>query len=353
MMKNLQKGIVLAGVCALAMAPAPRAAQAASQSPADFYKGKVLTIILGAGPGGGYDLYARTIMKHLVGHIPGKPKYVLQFMPGSGGLKAANFFYTVAAKDGSKLAKLSNMLPVFQLLRPGVKYDASKLNYIGRAASMQYVAMVWHTTGVKSLEDARKIKKPIAFGSTGLTQSNYIVPMVMKKLLGANFKIVSGYPGTSSIMKALEQGEVQGRAGAWSSWISRSSRFIDAGQVIAIAQSGLEKATDIRDGNGNPAPLLLDLAKNDDERAILKLLASDAAVGRNFSVPPGVPKERVKALCRAFDATMADRAFLADAKKRKLIIEPKTCEWLNKMVAEVIATPKPLVARTKKMLGWK
>ena len=227
-----------------------------------------MTIILGAGPGGGYGLYSRTVMRHLVKHIPGKPKYVLQFMPGAGGLKAVNYVYTVVAKDGARLAKLSNMLPVFQLLGTGVKYDASTLNYIGRAASMQYVTMVWHTTGVKSLADARKTKTPIVFGSTGKMQSNYIVPTIMKKLLGANFKIIAGHPGTSAMMKALDQGEIHGRAGSWSSWISRSGRFIKSGQVVAVAQSGLEKATDIRDGYGEPAPLLLDLAKNEDERAI-------------------------------------------------------------------------------------
>ena len=336
-------------ISASAMAISP----AVAKTPAEFYKDNVIVTILGAGPGGGYDLYSRTVMKHLVKHIPGKPKYILQFMPGAGGIKAAAYVYNVAPKNGSRLAKLSNMLPVFQLLRGGVKYDVSKLNYIGRAASMQYVTMVWHTTGIKSLEDLAKAKKPVIFGSTGLSQSNYIVPAVMQKLLGLNVKVISGYVGTAAINKALEQGEVTGRAGAWSSWISRAGHLIKAGKVVAISQSGLEKATDIKNGYGQPTPLLLDLAKNDDERAILKLLASDAAIGRNFSVPPGVPKDRVKALCRAFDATMKDPAFLTDAKNRKLLVEPKTCEWVQETAKAIVATPKPLVARTKTLLGWK
>ena len=338
---------LVAGMGAVASAPA------AAETPAEFYKDNVITAILGAGPGGGYDLYARTVMSHLVKHIPGKPKYILQFMPGAGGIKAAAFVYNVAPKDGSRMAKLSNMLPAFQLLRGGVKYDVSKMNYIGRAASMQYVTMVWHTTGVKSLDDLAKAKKPVIFGSTGLSQSNYIVPAVMQKLLGLNVKVITGYVGTASINKALEQGEVTGRAGAWSSWISRAGRLIDSGQIVAIAQSGLEKATDIKNGYGKPTPLLLDLAKNDDDRAILKLLASDAAIGRNFSVPPGVPKDRVKALCRAFDATMKDPAFLAQAKQRKLIVEPKTCEWLSETAQAIVATPTPLVKKARALLGWK
>jgi len=326
---------------------------AMAESSADFYNDNVITAILGAGPGGGYDLYARTVMSHLVKHIPGKPKYILQFMPGAGGIKAAAYVYNVAPKDGSRMAKLSNMLPAFQLLRGNVKYDVSKMNYIGRAASMQYVTMVWHTTGVKSLEDLANAKKPVIFGSTGLSQSNYIVPAVMQKLLGLNVRVITGYVGTASINKALEQGEVSGRAGAWSSWISRAGHLINSGKIVAIAQSGLEKATDIKNGYGQPTPLLLDLAKNDDDRAILRLLASDAAVGRNFSVPPGVPKDRVKDLCRAFDATMKDPAFLAQAKKRKLIVEPKTCEWLNETAQAIVATPGPLVVRARALLGWK
>jgi len=325
----------------------------AADGPAEFYKDNILTIILGAGPGGGYDVYARTVMKHLVKHIPGKPNYVVQFMPGAGGQKAAQYFYNVAPRDGSKLAKLSNMLPAFQLLRSDVKYDVSKLNFIGRAASMQYVTMVWHTTGVKSLEDAQKAKNPIIFGSSGKSQSNFIVPTVMRELLGLNVKVIAGYPGTADINKALEQGEVTGRAGAWSSWLSSGARLLEERKIVAIAQAGTEKATDIKDGYGHPVPLLLDLAKNADERAILKMLASDAAMGRNFSVPPEVPKDRVTALCRAFDTAMADKAFLEDAKERQLIIEPKSCEWLTSFAAEVIATPKPLVAKAKKLLGWK
>ncbi|MEK9846948.1 MAG: hypothetical protein VW445_03950 [Rhodospirillaceae bacterium] len=344
-MRSIKGWVTLASIAA-ALSPI-------SVNASDFYKDKIVTAILGAGPGGGYDLYARTVMKHLVNHIPGKPQFIMQFMPGAGGQKAAQYFYNVASKDGTKVAKLSNMLPAFQVLRSGVKYDVRELNYIGRAASMQYVTMVWHTTGVKSLEDAQKAKQPIIFGSSGKSQSNYIVPAVMANLLGLNVKVIAGYTGTAAINKALEQGEVTGRAGAWSSWISRAGRLIKEKKVVAIAQSGLEKATDIKNGYGEPTPLLLDLAKNDDERAILRLLAADAAIGRNFSTPPGTSSTRIKLLCRAFDATMKDKAFLEEAKKRKLIVEPKTCEWLQETATAIVNTPAPLVQKAKALLGWK
>ncbi len=235
----------------------------------------------------------------------------------------------MASRDGSKIAKLSNMLPAFQLLRSGVKYNVSKLNYIGRAASMQYVTMVWHTTGVKSLEDAQKAKNPIVFGSSGKSQSNYIVPAVMKNLLGLNVKVIAGYPGTADINKALEQGEVTGRAGAWSSWIAAGARLVNTGKVVAIAQAGTEKATDIKNGYGEPVPLLLDLAKNDEERAILyatglrrrdgpQLLGSPgSAEGARHGAVPGVRRHDE-------GPRIPGRSQEAEAHYRA-----KTCEWLN------------------------
>ena len=197
-MKSIKCWVTLASIAA--------ALNPISVNASDFYKDKIVTAILGAGPGGGYDLYARTVMKHLVNHIPGKPKFIMQFMPGAGGQKAAQYVYNVASKDGTKVAKLSNMLPAFQVLRSGVKYDVRKLNYIGRAASMQYVTMVWHTTGVKSLEDAQKAKQAIIFGSSGKSQSNYIVPAIMANLLGLNVKVIAGYQARPRSTKHWKRG---------------------------------------------------------------------------------------------------------------------------------------------------
>ena len=153
---------------------------AASADPvADFYKDKRLTLIAAASAGGGYDAYGRTLGMHLVKHLPGNPTFAVQFMPGAGGLTAANYLYNVAPKDGSVIGLISNAAPVFQVLKGGVKYDASKFNYIGRAGSMQYVIMVWHSQGVKSLEDMKN--KEVVFGASGKSQSNYMVPIALKK----------------------------------------------------------------------------------------------------------------------------------------------------------------------------
>jgi tripartite-type tricarboxylate transporter receptor subunit TctC len=234
---------------------------------------------------------------------------------------------------------------VYQVLKGGVKYDAAKFNYIGRAGSMQYVIMVWHDKGVKTLDDMKKTE--IIFGATGKSQSNYMVPILLKNVLGLKARVITGYPGTKDISLALEKGEVGGRAGAWSSWQTGHAHWLRENKVIPVAQSGLEKATDLPN-----APLLLDLAKNDEERAVLELLASDAAVGRGFMMPPGVPAERVQAMRRAFDATMADPAFLAEAKKRRLLIEPMTGEKLQEIVKKTVAASPEVVSRAKKVLEW-
>ncbi len=320
-------------------------APAAADAVADFYKDKRLTLIAAASAGGGYDAYGRTLGVHLVKHLPGNPSFAIQFMPGAGGLTAANYLYNVAPKDGTTIGLISNAAPVFQVLKGGVKYDASKFNYIGRAGSMQYVIMVWHSQGVKSLEDMKN--KEVVFGSSGKSQSNYMVPIVLKNVLGLKARVIAGYPGTKEISLALEKGEVGGRAGAWSSWQTGHAHWLRDKKVIPVAQAGLEKAYDLPN-----APLLLDLAKTDEERAVLELLASDAAVGRGFITMPGVPADRVTALRRAFDATMKDPEFLADAKKRRLLIEPMTGEKLQAIVNKTVAASPAVIARAKKVLEW-
>lgn len=337
-MGRVARTVLIAGI----LWPAAASADAVSE----FYKDRTVTLVAGASAGGGYDHYGRTVTKYLVKYVPGAPSIVLQFMPGAGGAKAANYLYNVAPRDGSVIGLISNAAPVFQVLTGNVKYDASKFNYIGRAGSMQYVIMVWHTTGVKSLDDMKT--KEVIFGSTGKSQSNHMVPILLKTVLGLKAKVIAGYPGTSEINQALEQGEIGGRAGAWSSWLASKSQWIRDKKVVAVAQSGLERATDLPN-----APLLLELAKNDEERAVLELLASDAAVGRGFVTPPDVPKDRVQAMRRAFDKAMKDPEFLAEAKRRKLIIEPMTGERLQQIVNKVVAAPPNVVARAREALEWK
>lgn len=330
---------------AILLATALAVPPAAAETPAQFYHGKTVTLVEAAPPGGGYDLYSRTLIEFLGKYLPGHPKFLVQYMPGAGGRKAAAYLYSVAPRDGTMIGLISNAAPVFQVLQGGVKYDASKFNYIGRAASMQYAIMVWHTAGVKSLADMKK--KQVTFGATGKSQSNYMVPILLKTMLGLKAKVITGYPGTADINHALEQGEVGGRAGAWSSWLAKKPQWIKNGDVIPIAQSGLEKAANLQN-----APLLLDLAKTKEQRKVMTLLASDAAVGRGFMMPPDVPKARVQAMRRAFDKVMKDPKFLAEAKKRRLIIEPMTGEKLQAIVDNVVKASPQIIKRAKEALEW-
>jgi tripartite-type tricarboxylate transporter receptor subunit TctC len=313
---------------------------------ADFYSGKTVTIIVSTGPGGGYDLYARTLSQHIGNHIPGKPNFILQFMPGAGGVKAANYVYTVAPKDGSVIALLSNGLPLVQLLKGNVRYDVAKFNFIGRAAAMNAMTMVSSNAPAKTLEDMRKTE--LVFGSTGKGQQSDLHPHALKNVLGfSKIKVVCCYKGSAAVNLALEKGEVHAHSSAWSSWKTSGAALIQEKKIFPLLEHGIEKSPD------NPGvPLALDLARNELERDVLTLVSADAAVGRAFGTPPGVPAEIVTTLRTAFTKTMNDAAFLAEAKKRKMEIWPLTGEQLQMLVVKVIASKPDVIAAAKAALEF-
>ncbi len=318
----------------------------AAESVEDFYKGKTITIIVSTGPGGGYDLYSRTLSQHIGKHIPGNPNLILQFMPGAGGVKAAEYMYNIAPKDGSVIALLSNGLPLVQLVRGNVRYDVAKFNFIGRAAAMNAMTMVSAKAEVKTLEDARRI--PLAFGSTGKGQQSDIHPSALKNVLGFDkIKVVQGYKGSANVNLALEKGEVDAHSSAWSSWKTRGASLIKEKKISPLVEHGIEKSPD------NPGvPLILDLARNDFERKVLSLISTDAAVGRAFAGPPGVPQDRLAALRAAFETTMKDPVFLAEAKKRKLELWPLTGQQLQKVVVDAMSSTPDVVKAAKAALEF-
>lgn len=315
---------------------------------ADFYQGKTVTIVVSAGPGGGYDLYSRTLSQHFGKHIPGKPDFVLQFMPGAGGVKAANYLYNVAPKDGSVLGNVSNTLTLIQLLKGGVKFDVGKFNYIGRAAAMNAITMVWHDAPATSLEELAKTDKTLILGSTGVGQQGDIHAKAIKNVLGySNIRIVTGYKGSANVNMAMEKGEVHGQASAWSSWKSRQGAWVKERKIVPLVEHGLVKSPD------NPgAPLILDLAENDFEREVLKLICSDTVVGRVFVTPPGAPDDRVAALRKAFMETMKDPEFLADAKARKMELWPMPGEELQEIVLSATRADPKVIAAAKEALEF-
>lgn len=318
-----------------------------AQSVEQFYRGKTLNLILATDPGGGYEFYGQLISKYLPKYLPGHPSIILQFMPGGGGVTAANYMYKLAPKDGTYLAITSNDAAEFQILDGrGVAYDAGKFGYVGRAASMQYVVTVWHASGVKSLEDMKT--KEVIFGSTGPSQSSYTIPVLLKKLFHLKSEVLIGYQSTSQINIALENGEVSGRAAAWSSISAQRPDWFANETLQIIAQSGLERAVDIPN-----APLLLEMARSDEERRLLEIFASDAAVGRSVVVPPGVPNDRLAALRSAFSEMLRDPDLLQDANKTHIDIEPWDGDKVQTFVDSVIASPPALVSEAKDILASK
>ncbi|HET7681666.1 MAG TPA: hypothetical protein VFK79_16200 [Xanthobacteraceae bacterium] len=320
----------------------------AQKSVADFYKGKNIDLIIGYSPGGGYDLFARLVGQHLGKHIPGNPNIVARNMPGAGSRTAVAWISNVAPKDGTVLATADQSLSVAQAMGDkaltDMKIDTSKLIYIGNPSADNNTTSMWHTSKVKTIEDAMKYEAPM--GATGgSTSSQY--PKAMNALLGTKFKIILGYPGGNDINLAMERGEVEGRgSNAWASWKSTRMDWIKDKKVNIIVQIGLTKAPDLPD-----VPLMMDLAKNPEDKAVLKLLSASTTIGRPLFTSPGVPEERVKALRAAFDATMKDPEFLADAEKRGFDINPVSGEELQKIVADIVATPKPIADRLQSIIG--
>ena len=330
---------VVAGALSLA---SPTSSVAAD----DFYRDKTITLVVSAGAGGGYGLFSQLLSQHMSKHIPGNPKFVLQYMGASGGLVAANHVYNVAPKDGTTIGMLRSTLPLAQLLRPsGIKYDAAKLSWIGRVTAEIAALGLWHEAPAKSLAEAKE--KEVVFGAGGKSGSLYIHPMIVKKLTGAKFKIVSGYRGTSDVMIAIERGEAHGLAADWQIWNTRWGHHLQNNRFNHIVQTGAERLKALPN-----VPTLIDLARNDDERTIMRLLTSPAEIGKAISGPPGIPADRVEILRRAFDATLRDPELLAAAKARKVAVSPSPGETLAKLVADALATPKPLIERTKTLLEY-
>ena len=326
----------------LALASAPAQAQ---QSVEDFYKGKTIDFYIGFSVGGGYDIYARTVARYIGDHIPGKPRVVPKNMTGAGSRVAANYVYGVAPKDGTVLATADQSIPLEQAIGDtGIKFDARKFNWIGNPIVDNNTLVTWHTSPVKNVDDARG--KEIAIGATGFnTSSQY--PQVMNTLVGTKFKIIMGYPGGNEVNLAMENGEVSGRgSNSWASWKASKPDWVREKKLNILVQIGLSKSPDLPD-----VPLLVDLAKNDDDRAALRLVSAPPNVGRPIFTTPGVPEERVKALRDAFDATMKDPAFLEEARKTGLDINPISGAELQKVVADIIDTPKPVTERLASILA--
>jgi tripartite-type tricarboxylate transporter receptor subunit TctC len=334
-----------AGTLALALAAAAAASLAAptfADDVADFYHGKRISLVIGYGSGGGYDLYARLLGRFIGAHIPGNPAIVPQNMPGAGSRSAANWLYRIAPKDGTVIAALSQATPTDQALgQPGVMFDAQKFNWIGNLTVVNNMLFVSAASGVATIEDAKK--KPLAIGATGASSPSVLYPQVSNNLLGTKFKIISGYPGGGDINIAVERHEVDGRGSdSWASMKSTHPDWLRDHTINILFQIGPRRESDLPD-----VPLWPELAGNDDQRQVLEILSGDVSVGRPILTAPEVPADRVKALRQAFDDTLRDPQFIEAAKQSNMEINPMGGEELQQIVGRIVSPSPRILAMVK------
>jgi tripartite-type tricarboxylate transporter receptor subunit TctC len=331
--------------CALAGALLATTGAAAQE---DFYRGKTVTFIIGFGPGGGYDLYARVLGRHITNHIPGKPHVITQNLEGAGSVRAANFVYNTAPRDGTAIAAVNQNMPMYQLLGgKAAQFEAAKLAWIGSMGGSNGLLYTWHTSKTKTIDDAKK--NIVMLGGTGTNSDSHIFPTLINNLLGTKFKVVNGYSGGSKeVHLALERGEVEGRGGnAWASMKSSNREWLEQKKVTMLVQIGLEREPELPD-----VPLLLDLVTSETDRKIVELVSLPTFLGYAHWVSPEVPAERIAILRRAYNATMKDPAFLADTQKLDMMLRPTTGEELTAIVKRVASTPPDILKRAAQVLEW-
>ena len=309
---------------------------------ADFYRGKTINVLIGVGAGGEYDTVARLVARHIGRYIPGHPSLVPQQMTGASGLKLMNYMATLAPQDGTVIGMISEGLPSLQAVgMPGIAFDAAKFNWLGAIAPIDETVVVWRGSGVDTLDDARR--RDVITGATARGSITYTFPALVNELLGTRLKLVTGYDGGTAINLAMERGEVEARDNTWSSLKATRPEWLRDHKVSIIVQSG-PRAADL------DAPLLADLVKDADARRVSELILSGCNLGRPLTITPGVPADRVAALRLAFDQTVKDPEFLAEAKAMHFDVDPVRGVDMQDTVARVLATPPDIAVRAKRLL---
>jgi tripartite-type tricarboxylate transporter receptor subunit TctC len=330
-----------------ALAAAVLAVQPASaQQGADLFRGKEISLSIGFGPGGGYDTYGRMFARYFGKFVPGNPSVVPKNAPGAGGLRLANQIYNVSPKDGTELALFAASTALEPLFgNKDAKFDTTKFTWIGNLDSDVSSCGVWKHSGIKTWEDMKT--KETTFGSTGPAAITSIHPRVIGALLGLKTKVIHGYSGTRDVNLAMQKGEVDGTCGLYMSSIhSQYQKDVDNGNLIIVITLGKHKPKEFAN-----VPSIFDLVKKDDDKKIADLIFGSDAIGRPVSAPPGVSPERTKVLREAFNAMVKDKAFVAEANKIGLSIEPMTGEHVQKLFESYYATPKPVVAKAMAAMG--
>jgi tripartite-type tricarboxylate transporter receptor subunit TctC len=310
----------------------------------DFYKGRNVTLVIGYSVGGGYDAHARLLGRYFGKHIPGSPAIVPEQMTGAGSLRSANFIYSVAAKDGSVFGTFSRSMGISPLVDKA-EFDSRKFTWLGSVTDDNTTCVTWNTSPIKNWDDF--LTKPSKFGGEGAGADPDIWTLLYKNVFGAKARLVSGYPGTNDTVLAMERGEIDGLCGiSWSTIKSRHPEWLTSHSVNIIVQAALKKEPEI-----STVPLATDLAKTPEQLQIIKLLLVSQAMARPFAAPPVIPADRRVALIAAFDATMKDADFLAEAQKLSFDVRPVSATAIDVMLAEVYQTPKDVIARATKAIS--
>lgn len=333
----------ISSLLAVALAASTLAAgSAAAQSVAEFYAGRSISLIISTGSGGGLDASARLVARHMGNHIPGKPAIVPRNMTGAGHLAATNHVYAQAPKDGTTIAAILPAFVGYQLIDgKGALYDAAKFPWLGSSDIDNQNLFVWHTAGVKTVDDVRR--KEVLMGATGAGSYTALWPTLMNNLLGTKFKIVSGYKSTNEIHLALQRGEVQGRAGnSFSSLKSQNSDWLAENKIVMLVQIGTEL-----DQEFSAVPLLSELATSEEHRRIITFLSGEVGMGKPFLTTPGVPADRLAALRAAFAATTRDPAYLDEALRLNIGVRAESHEKVAAIANSILSTPADLVAKTR------
>lgn len=314
-----------------------------AQSAETFYKGKQIRFIGTSGAGGGYDAYSRLLARHLAGHVPGKPSMVFENMPGASGMRGTNWLYNVASRDGLVMGGTYNTLLTVPLLGGGMaKYDPTKFEWIGSITTQYNSCMVWHTSPVKTIEDA--MKEEVKVATTGMTGNSALTPLMLNMLMNTKFKVISGYSTTETRL-AVERGEVDGICGfSYDTYAAANPDWLENNRIRFILQSGSKPVKELKN-----VPLILDYVKDPKQQAALKVLGVNEEAGRPHMFPPEVPGYLVTAMRRAFDATMKDPKFLAEAHKMKIDPDPMTGEAVQAAIKEAYQAPKDVVELAAKL----
>jgi len=341
-MSNRRASTLLLWACVmLLLAPVPAKADPVG----DFYRGKTITLLVGFPPGGGYDLYARIFAPYFTRHIPGNPTIVIKSMLGGSGITAASYMTTVTPQDGTTLGTFLDALTLGKVLGGPGDFDPLKLAWIGRIVSTATVSVVWHTSPVQTIEQAKQHEILMA-GTVASNTSNFI-PEALNDLIGTKIKVIKGYRGSPDQALAMMRGETNAVGGiAWEAIQTSHPDWLSENKIRIFYVQGAHRIAEVPD-----APALLDLAVDDRSRRILGLLGSGPEIGRAIVAEPGIAPERAAALRQAFMATMQDPDFIADIKRRNLTLEPLDGDAVQKLVEAFVATPKDLVDQAKRYAG--